>query len=261
MEKEINKVKKQILIIIIFSIIIFGLGIVLENYIDDQLVSMFIGFSGSIIGGIATMLAVYSTLTYDRGQRENEKEEIEKENLNEIRNKKNKIKLILKNEMEMALRKIENDALIHIYVNLIHTENIFEINGVIENINSEDTYIIDSRFKELVYDFLMLSENNVEIEKAKLLLNFYNKYLNTINVSESIKDDIKYLILTNNFLKEDINLVQRDIINPILRAKESEGCGKTRFDTTKFNELVIEFNQGKIHFNDDINNLINFLDK
>ncbi|NGT40257.1 hypothetical protein G6Z22_08355, partial [Clostridium perfringens] len=48
---------------------------------------------------------------------------------------------------------------------------------------------------------------------------------------------------------------------PILRAKESEGCGKTRFDTTKFNELVIEFNQGKIHFNDDINNLINFLDK
>lgn len=253
MENEIKKVKKQILIIIIFSIIIFGLGIVLENYIGNELVSMFIGFSGSIIGGIATMLAVYATLTYDRSQREKEKCEVNKKEFDEIKNKKNKIKIILKNEIDMFLKYIESDALTQIFHGM---GNEFE-----GKLNLYEEYYIDKNFQEYIYELLMLGETDYEIASCKSLLEFYNDYLRFLKFQNSeIDNDDKKISFIGDILSGDIDLLL--YYNGVtLEAKEDyqKQHGNFNFDK-KFKDILNEFNLGTIHYSDMTLDLIRFLE-
>lgn len=254
MEQEIKKVKKQILIIIIVSMIIFGIGILLKKYIDGELVSMFIGFSGSIIGGIATMLAVYTTLTYDRSQREKEKYEVNKKETDEIKNKKNKIKIILKNEIDMFLKYIESDTLMQIFL-----DRKDEFTG---ELKLYEEYYIDKNFKEYIYELLMLVETDYEIASCKLLLEFYNSYLRFLEFQNSETDDYnKKIIFIDSILSKDIRLLlEYSIIN--LEAKEFYRNQYTNFDfDNKFKDILSEFNFGTIHYSSDMTlGLISFLE-
>ncbi len=255
MEKEIKKVKKQILMIILFSLVIFGLSIVLSNYIDNQWISIFIGFSGSIIGGIATMLAVYTTLTYDRSQRKLEENKINEKQLNELKNKKVKLKIILKNEMEMFLRYVESYTLkkmtIDIMLNLGYS-------NLKKDVKNYEEYYIDERFKEYAYELLVLAENNDEIEKSKLLLNFYNEYLNFYNFNNKNYETCKnneeiifpVIFLSNELLK----------LRMSARAKMSN-LENFNFDVDKFNLFLDEFNNDKVHYNDMFLELKKFLEE
>ncbi|UBK99700.1 hypothetical protein KLF26_10865 [Clostridium perfringens] len=270
MDREIKKVAQQIFYIIIASVLVFLLGIVLIKQDNNELASMFIGFSGSVIGGVATMLAVYSTLIYDKNQRIKERKEFNEKNNNEIRNKKTKIKIILQNEIDMFFRWVEYDSLIKIKADLLSQKNIFKVSEEIKEINYVEEYsMIDKGFKNLVYEILLLSENDEEIFNCKLLLKFYNEYLKVIEITKKFKNKRnEYIVLVGDFLSNELSDIQQFIDSNIIKVKqlneELKGTNyeikSINFDSTNLNKLIDEFNNNIIHYNCNLKELNKFLE-
>lgn len=262
MEKEIKKVKKQITIIILFSLAIFGIGVLLRDFLENQWVSIFIDFSGSIIGGIATMLAVYSTLMYDRSQRNLDEKIIKEKNINDLKSKKIKLKIILKNEIEMLARYVEYKALSGISVNIAPVLDSY--GDIFFIIKGGEKYHIDKEFKSRVYELLMLSENDYEISNTKLLIEFYNKYLNALNLMEDEKN-LEYgeAVFTGSVLSNQILNLQIDSLSIYIPKDNGEDKNKdyNDFNINSFLKFIDEFNQGKIHYNDELLSLMDFLEE
>lgn len=261
MEKEIKKVKKQITIIILFSLSIFGSSVLLSNFLDNQWISIFIGFSGSIIGGVATMLAVYSTLMYDRSQRNLENRIIKEKKINDLKSKKIKLKIILKNEIEMLARYVEYNTLVEISRNIAPVLDNY--GDIFFMIKGGEKYHIDKDFKSRVYELLMLSENDYEISNTKLLLEFYNKYLNALNLLEDEKN-LEYAkavftgtLLSNQMLRLEIDSLSIDILGDSGEDKNKDND----FNINMFLEFIDEFNQEKIHYNDELLRVMDFLEE
>ncbi|MDU1322148.1 MAG: hypothetical protein E6931_11645 [Clostridium botulinum] len=262
---ESEEIIVQTVIIILFSLFTFGILFYFFHSPQDtkEWIFAFLTLVGSLLGGFTTMLAVYKTIKYDNIQRNISERKILFEKEENKKEKLNKLKMILKYEVEMYTVRCESIVLdfINAVVAQWDKENIQFI-----QVSNSDFYELSSNFKEFIYELLMISseKNNDEIKR---LFDFYNNF---VNVKAKVKNS-KYQniprILSKGILSEEVNdLLDYVTVNQmwIKAMKDSYGCCNQNVYTegeldNKISKLYDEFDQGIIHYNKEVKHIINFL--
>lgn len=267
-DSESRAVILQTVVIILCSIVIFG---ILLFYFFHKLndtkewVFAFLTLVGSLLGGITTMLAIYKTIKHDNIQRNISDRKLLSEKEKNKKEKLNKLKMILKYEVEMFTEHCENMVLI--FINSIISQWGKENIELVE-IRDSDFYELTSNFKEFTYELLMISSEK-DSEEIKRLLDFYNNFVNIkkeikgnknqydiprilsdVALSSEIKDLLYYVTVEQMWIK--INKDLNEKFNIKIYTEKELG--------DKISKLYEEFESGTIHYNKDIKNIINFLE-
>ncbi|GEM_PF-5260065 len=265
---ESKGVLLQTLVIICISVCIFGFLLSYffykANYIKEW-VFAFLALFGSMIGGISTMLAVYKTIKHDNIQRNLLNEKLLQEEKQERNDKIIKLKMVLKYEIEMFVQHAESISLEFINSVISHLD---EKEKCIIKIEDSDFYEISNSFKEFTYELLMIL-NEEDNDEIKRLLNFYNNFVNikkSFKSSKNKKDIVKtlsYTVLSN----EVVDLYYDVIIQPVWASMAEEFMIQDFFKKDipdfekRINKLYEEFENGRIHYNKEIERIIIFLEK
>lgn len=269
-DKNMELLKETFKLCILFVIAISFLTF--NNFKDGhyrEWLIMIIGLMATVFGGFLTFAGVILTLnrTLDMNI-ELEKKSVEK-NVKEKDEKKIKLKLLLLNEIETLMRYYESKVLFYL-MQKIRCSEFIEVIGDEESVYKCESYKLDPKFKEYIYELLMLesSENN---KRIKELLEFYNNYnyFNLMLEKESSKEldferDLNHWIsflISRRYMSKELNN-KWDSINNILDKyfdKDKYIKDKTKYDIEKINKIIKQFNDGKLHCNENIENILEYL--
>ncbi|MDK0582261.1 hypothetical protein [Clostridium perfringens] len=224
--------KKKDNVKLIFELILLSIGLIfiiaylskfffyVDGYFQfNEWIASIIGLIGALIGGIFTMVGVIYTLNSSISDKESEKNE-----------KIKRLKFILKYEIEYFIDSLKNEILNYTEKKLKILEgNLNVFNGSREKniFKIENVYKMDSRFKEYMYELILL-DNSDDFKDE--LIEFFRSYSlisqQSYNIDE-VGDEIKKFYSSEcNYLIEmskEMNKIGDDIrsINKfILEEKE-----------------------------------------
>ncbi|MCL2592882.1 MAG: hypothetical protein FWD82_05905 [Defluviitaleaceae bacterium] len=184
---------KILIILIVVVLLIIGVPILINEmyniggYVTHWGASETLGYYGSILGGFATLIAIYITIKYENKKMRNEN--IKRENERKREMAIQRLNFVSSN-LRLMLSKIDNQSIIldtfkdNIFNWMEKPQEIYELYNDLRsmiNINKDFTYeenkLIEDEYKELqeyakVYTNLLLDFYNLLIERKNLKLAF-----------------------------------------------------------------------------------------
>ncbi|XZK49600.1 hypothetical protein ACSXCX_15695 (plasmid) [Clostridium perfringens] len=211
-----------------------------------------------ILGAFATILAVLMTINHS-----------EYKEHKEIENKKRKIKIILSNEIEMLFSFYES----RIWIEFLHgvkCSNFISIEGKEITPIKNEWYNLDNDFKDYIYELLNLAEDN-EIEEVKEVLNLYIAHKNHLAFlnQESIekredKERFRTFLTCRKFFSDSLKKIwneKNNIEDKYLDDEFNYIREKTTYNIEAANKLIKEFNNGKVHYSNEISRIQKYLNE